>query len=221
MPDIGWSGSSWSLPRPTRRSSRLDETDEALAARVVAGDEPAFEALVDRYQHRAYGLARRLLGSDADAQDVIQEAFLSVYRKLDTFRGESRFATWLYRIVTNAALMLRRGRARRPQESLDAFLPRFDGNGRHVAEPADLDTASQAAERLDRQVLAERAQAGLDRLPDLYRTAFVLRDLEELPTGEVADLLGVSQDVVRQRVHRARLMLRGYLDEVVEAGRCR
>lgn len=197
----------------------MEDTDETLAARALEGDEPAFEALVDRYQHRAYGLARRLLDSEADAQDALQEAFLSVYRKLGTFRGEARFSTWLYRVVTNAALMHRRRRARRPQEPLDAFLPRFDGDGRHVAEPADMETAARAVERLDRQVLAEKAQAGLDRLPEMYRTAFVLRDLEDIPTGEVAELLGVSQDVVRQRVHRARLMLRGYLDDAVEGGR--
>jgi RNA polymerase sigma-70 factor (ECF subfamily) len=194
-------------------------TDEELVARAAAGDDPAFEALVERHQHRAYGLARRLVGSDSDAQDVLQEAFLSVHRKLAGFRGDSRFSTWLYRIVTNAALMHLRGRARRPLEPLDSFLPRFDGNGRHLGEPAEIEAAAHAAERLDRQALAEKAQAGLARLPEIYRTAFVLRDLEELPTAEVAELLGVGADAVRQRVHRARLMLRGYLGDAVEGAR--
>lgn len=197
----------------------MDATDEQLVARATSGDEAAFESLVERHQHRAYGLARRLVGSESDAQDVLQESFLSVYRKLRSFRGESRFSTWLYRIVTNAALMHLRARSRRPLEPLDGFLPRFDGDGRHVGEPAELEAAAHAAERLDRQALAERAQAGVERLPELYRTAFVLRDLEELTTAEVADLLGVGADVVRQRVHRARLMLRGYLGDVGEAVR--
>jgi RNA polymerase sigma factor (sigma-70 family) len=126
----------------------------------VAGDEPAFETLVERHQHRAYALARRLVGSDGDAQDVLQESFLSVYRKLGSFRGEARFSTWLHRIVTNAALMHLRARARRPQEPLDAFLPRFDGEGRHAQEPADLDAAGQAADRLDRATLARAGQGG-------------------------------------------------------------
>lgn len=193
--------------------------DEDLVARAVAGDEPAFERLVERHQHRAYGLARRLVGNDGDAQDVLQEAFLSVYRKLAGFRGESRFSTWLFRIVTNAALMHLRARARRPQEPLDAFLPGFDGDGRHLGEPAEIEAAAHAAERLDRQALAERAQQGVARLPEIYRAAFVLRDLEEMPTAEVAELLGVGPDVVRQRVHRARLMLRGYLGDAVEGAR--
>jgi RNA polymerase sigma-70 factor, ECF subfamily len=194
-------------------------TDEDLVARAIAGDEPAFETLVERHQHRAYGLARRLVGSESDAQDVLQESFLNVYRKLSSFRGDARFSTWLYRIVTNAALMHRRARARRPLEPLDGFLPRFDGDGRLVGEPAELEAAAHAVERLDRQALAEKAQAGIERLPELYRTAFVLRDLEELTTDEVAELLGVGGDVVRQRVHRARLMLRGYLSDAVECAR--
>jgi RNA polymerase sigma-70 factor (ECF subfamily) len=199
----------------------LDETvtDEQLVARAASGDEAAFEALVERHQQRAYGLARRLVGSDSDAQDVLQEAFLSVYRKLSSFRGESRFSTWLYRIVTNAALMHLRARSRRRLEPLDDHLPRFDGEGRYTAEPAELESAAHAAERLDRQALADRAQEGIERLPEIYRTAFVLRDLEELPTGEVAELLGVGADVVRQRVHRARLMLRAHLSDVGEAVR--
>ena len=194
-------------------------TDEELVARAAAGDEPAFEALVERHQHRAYALARRMVGSDSDAQDVLQEAFLSVHRKLASFRGDSRFSTWLYRVVTNAALMHLRARSRRPLDPLDSFLPRFDGSGRHLGEPAELEAAAHAAERLDRRALAEKAQAGLARLPEIYRTAFVLRDLEELPTAEVAELLGVGTDAVRQRVHRARLMLRGYLGAAVESAR--
>jgi RNA polymerase sigma-70 factor (ECF subfamily) len=194
-------------------------TDEDLVARAVGGDEPAFEALVERYQHRAYGLARRMTGSDSDAQDVLQEAFLSVHRKLSSFRGDSRFSTWLYRVVTNAALMHLRARSRRAVEPLDSFLPRYDGNGGHLGEPADIEAAAHAVERLDRNALAEKAQAGLERLPEIYRAAFVLRDLEEMPTAEVAELLGVGADVVRQRVHRARLMLRGYLGDAVEGAR--
>jgi RNA polymerase sigma-70 factor (ECF subfamily) len=193
----------------------VEEGDEALAARAAAGEEPAFEELVSRYEARVYRLACRLTGNEGDANDVLQEAFLAVYRGLPGFRAESRFSTWLYRIATNAALMHRRARARRPTESLEAFLPRFDGDGRHVAEPADLLAASRADELLDRKLLAERAQAGLDRLPDIYRDAFVLRDLEELETAEVAELLGIDAAAVRQRVHRARLMLRGYLSDLV------
>ncbi len=191
-----------------------EATDDELVARTVLGDNQAFDEITIRYQARAYRLACRLVGSD-DAPDVIQEAFLSVYRSLGSFRRESRFGTWLYRIVTNAALMHRRARARRPAETLETFLPEFDEAGQHRRTPAQLQIAARADELLDRRLLAEKAAVALDRLPDLYRSAFVLRDLEELTTAEVADVLGVEPATVRQRVHRARLMLRGYLSALV------
>ena len=187
-----------------------ETTDEALASRAALGDNRAFDEITIRYQERVYRLACRLVGHD-DAPDVMQEGFLSVYRHLASFRNESRFSTWLYRIVTNAALMHRRARSRRPVESLEEFLPDFDAAGSHRRAPAELQVAARAEELIDRRMLAERAAAALDRLPDLYRSAFVLRDLEELTTAEVAQVLGVEPATVRQRVHRARLMLRGYL----------
>jgi RNA polymerase sigma-70 factor (ECF subfamily) len=190
------------------------DDDEGIAARAAAGDESAFETLVRRHQGRAYRLAYRLVGPDGDAQDAVQEAFLQVYRKLPSFRGEARFSTWLFRIVTNAALMQRRGRRRRPAESLEEYLPRFDADGRHEGTPAQLAAACGVEERLDRTRLAEKARLAVDRLPDAYRAAFVLRDLEELPTAEVGAVLGLEPAAVRQRVHRARLMLRGYLSDL-------
>ena len=192
-----------------------EPSDEVLAARAASGDDTAFETIVGRYQARVYRLACRLT-SDTDAPDILQETFLQVYRHLSSFRGESRFATWLYRIASNAALMHRRARARRPAESLEGFLPRFDAQGRHVASPAQLSVASRADELLDRQFLAGKARDVMTRLPDLYRDAFVLRDLEDMSTADVAQALGVDPATVRQRVHRARLMLRGYLSDLVE-----
>jgi RNA polymerase sigma-70 factor (ECF subfamily) len=190
-----------------------ESSDEALAARAAAGDDAAFEALVVRYQHRVFRLACHLT-SETDAPDVVQETFFQVYRHLSTFRGDAQFGTWLYRIATNAGLMHRRARARRPAEPLDDFLPRFDGDGKLDGTPDALRIVSRVDELLDRHVLAEKAQAAIERLPDLYREAFVLRDLEELSTAEVAQVLGVEPATIRQRVHRARLMVRGYLSEL-------
>ena len=192
----------------------VEPSDEMLAARAAAGDSSAFETIVQRYQARVFRLACRLT-SDTDAPDVLQDTFLQVYRHLSSFRGESQFATWLYRIATNAALMHLRATARRPVESLEAYLPRFDADGRHAATPAELQVASCADELLDRQALADRAREVIARLPDTYREAFVLRDLEDLPTAHVAQVLGIEAAAVRQRVHRARLMLRGYLSDLV------
>jgi len=191
-----------------------DSSDETLAARAAAGDDRAFEEIVARYERRVFRLACRLT-SETDAPDVLQNTFLQVYRHLPSFRGESRFATWLYRIATNVALMLRRARTRKPAESLDAFMPRFDEHGMHADLPAQLQVASRADELIDRQALVEKARAGIARLPDAYRDAFVLRDLEEMSTTDVAQVLGVEPATVRQRVHRARLLLRGYLSDLV------
>ncbi len=195
-------------------AAMAEPSDEAVAARAAAGDDSAFETLVGRYQARVYRLACRLT-SDTAAPDVLQETFLQVYRHLPSFRGESQFGTWLYRIASNAALMHRRASARRPAEPLDVFLPRFDAQGRHLATPAELQVAACADELLDQQFLAGKARDAIRRLPDLYRDAFVLRDLEEMSTADVALALGVEAATVRQRVHRARLMLRGYLSDLV------
>jgi RNA polymerase sigma-70 factor, ECF subfamily len=193
-------------------------SDEALAARAAGDDAGAFEALVLRYQHPVFRLACRL-SAHTDAPDIVQETFLQAYRHLSTFRGDAKFSTWLYRIATNACLMLRRTRARRPTESLDEFLPRFDDEGRLEGTADALRVACYIEEMLDRQALARKAQAAIERLPDLYRAAFVLRDLEELPTADVAEVLGVEPATVRQRVHRARLLLRGYLTDLAQDGR--
>jgi len=192
----------------------VDPSDEALAERAAAGDNSAFEAIVKRYQTRVFRLACRLT-SHTDAPDVLQDTFLQVYRHLTSFRGESQFGTWLYRIATNAALMHRRASARRPAESLEAYLPRFDADGQHTATPAELLIVSQADDLIDRQILADKARDAIARLPDLYRDAFVLRDLEDMPTAHVAQVLDVEPATVRQRVHRARLLLRGYLSDLL------
>ena len=192
----------------------LEPDDNTIAARAAAGDDSAFETIVRRYQARVFRLACRLTG-DADAPDVLQETFLQVYRHLASFRGESHFGTWLYRIATNAALMHRRGTKRRAAESLEDYLPRFDDEGVHASTPAELQVVSRADELLDRQTLADRARDVVGRLPDVYRDAFVLRDLEEMSTAHVAEVLGIEPAAVRQRVHRARLMLRGYLSDLL------
>ncbi len=158
-----------------------ESSDEVFAARAAAGDDAAFEALVVRYQHRVFRLASRLT-SETDAPDVVQDTFLQMYRHLSTFRGDAHFSTWVYRIATNAGLMHRRARARRPAER---------GNARGAADSIAYRRDARAA-----------------------REAFVLRDLEELTTSEVAQVLGVEPATVRQRVHRARLLVRGYLGEL-------
>jgi RNA polymerase sigma-70 factor (ECF subfamily) len=192
----------------------VEPSDETLAARAAAGDTSAFEAIVERYQARLFRLACRLT-SDTDASDVLQETFLRIHRHLASFRGDAQLGTWVYRIAMNAALMHRRAARRRPGDSLEAYLPQFDADGALLPTPAELRVVSDADEHLDRQMLAEKARAAVAQLPDGYREAFVLRDLEDMSTADVAHTLGIEPAAVRQRVHRARLMLRGYLTHLV------
>lgn len=193
--------------------STQEHSDEVLAARAAGGDGHAFEQLVTRYQARVFRLACRLT-SEADAPDILQETFLQVHRHLPGFRGASKFGTWLYRIATNASLMHRRAASRRPSESLEAFLPQFDGAGGHAGTPDELRVVSHIEDLIDQATLAGKARDAIARLPDLYRDAFVLRDLEGLTTADVAETLDIDPAAVRQRVHRARLMLRGFLSDL-------
>jgi RNA polymerase sigma-70 factor (ECF subfamily) len=173
---------------------------------------------MERYQARVYRLACRLT-NNTDAGDAVQDTFLQIYQHLNSFRGDARFSTWLYRVATNVCLMRRRAQARRPSEPLNAFLPQFDRHGTHEQSPVYFQRTLHLEERLDRERLATAARDALERLPELYRHAFVLRDLEELPTDEVAQILGVKAATVRQRVHRARLLLRGFLNALAEESR--
>jgi len=113
--------------------------------------------------------------------------------------------------------MQRRSRGRRPAESLEAFTARFDDEGRHAEEAAVLAVPCHIEQTLDRKALGEKVRSAVDRLPDLYREAFILRDLDELETARVAEILDLEPATVRQRVHRARVLLRGYLASLAEA----
>ena len=194
-----------------REQGRKDASDESLVERARAGEKRAFDTLVRRYQERVYSLAVRLCGSERDAEEILQETFLQIYRKLDSFRGESRFSTWLFRIAANGALMHRRANARRQTESLEEYLPTFNDAGRLERLDLDYGRAARADELLERRELTERVLEAIERLPETYRATFTLRDLEELSTEETAEVLDLDPAVVRTRLHRARLMMRGFL----------
>jgi RNA polymerase sigma-70 factor (ECF subfamily) len=197
------------LPSPVTPSAAPD-ADAALLARLRRGEEAAFEELVRTHGGRLVAVARRMLRSEEDARDAVQQGFLSAFRALPSFQGESRLSTWLHRIVVNAALMKLRSRARRPEEAIEVLLPRFVEDGHH-AEPviswgASVDALLQQAET---RMAVRRA---IDRLPESYRTVLLLRDIEELETGEVAALLGITPNAVKIRLHRARQALARVLE---------
>jgi RNA polymerase sigma-70 factor (ECF subfamily) len=190
------------------------DRDRDLLQSLRHREPMAAERLVSTYGERAYRLASRITRNGDDAQEVVQDAFWTVVRKIDMFRGESAFGSWLYRIVANAAYQKLRGRqSRRHELSLDQVLPLFDERGCYVESVADW---SQAAN--DPAVQAElrtTLSAAIDELPAAYRAVLVLRELEGRSNAEIAAMLGLTIAVVKTRAHRARLFLRKRLDQAM------
>ncbi len=186
--------------------------DSGLLHAARTGDPQAFDALVRPHLGLFFRVIVRILGNEAEAQDALQDALLAMYRELGSFAGNSRFSTWGYRVCANQALMHRRKRVRRREDAIEDLMPRFGDDGHHM-EDGSLEW-SQEADALDhvaRNELKARIQSGLDRLSDEQRAVFVLRDLEGWDTDEIAERLGITRDLVRQRLHRARLALRTLL----------
>jgi RNA polymerase sigma-70 factor, ECF subfamily len=179
---------------PTQRPA-----ETALVERVRRGDLGAFEELYRTHSGKLYGLLLRMVGNPADAEDLLQDVFLSAHRKLEGFRGESALGTWLYRLATNHCLDHLRSRAARTGQLTDAL----------DEEPGLPDAGSRAlAERTVAKMDLERALA---QLPQGCRAAFVLHDVQGLEHREVAEALGIAEGTSKSQVHKARLRLRAIL----------
>lgn len=183
----------------------LRDGEADLIRRLQANDDRAYEILVQRHTDRMLAVARRLLRSEEDARDAVQDAFLSAFRDIQRFRQGCKLGTWLHRITVNAALMRMRSRKSRPEADLETLLPVFDDTGHH-ARPVPL-LPPHAEDRLLRGEQRRRVRSCIDRLPETYRTVLLLRDIEEMDTGSVADSLGISPNAVKIRLHRARMAL--------------
>ena len=192
------------------------ESDEQLAQQAGQGDQRAFAELVKRYTRSVYRLALRLSANASDAEEILQDTFVQLHRKLESFRGDAKFSTWLHRVAVNASLMHLRGRSRSPSQELPEELPGFDASGTLLRLDVDYGLAGRVDELVDQRRLLTAVLAALQELPDLYRVPFVLRDLEGLTTIEAAELLGIEPELVRQRVHRTRLALRSRLLRLTE-----
>jgi RNA polymerase sigma-70 factor (ECF subfamily) len=167
---------------------------------------PTPEEIFRKYAVRIYNIARRILSIPADAEDVTQEVFLQVLRKLPTCRGEASFPTWLYRVTVNAALARRRKTQIRERHRIYKPLEDFTEDGRHVSAVRRwTPSAEQAA--MDREI-HELIENAIAQLPNAYRDVVVMADMEDLPRAEVAQVLGLSVPAVKSRLHRARLLLR-------------
>jgi RNA polymerase sigma-70 factor (ECF subfamily) len=181
-----------------------DDSDAALRQRVVGGEQAAFALLMRRYNRRLYRVARSILRDDAEAEDALQEAYLQAYRGLPDFRGDSSLATWLTRIVMNAALMRRRRTGRMAEVIELGAEPVLE---QHGGAP-DQDASGQPEQAALRAQARGLIEAKIDGLPEVFRTVFILRAVEELSVDETGKLLGIPEATVRSRYFRARAMLR-------------
>ncbi|MFN7020005.1 MAG: sigma-70 family RNA polymerase sigma factor [Phycisphaerales bacterium] len=196
--------------------------DAELIARLRSGEESAFVEMISLYGGRSLMVARRFMRTEQDAEDAVQDAFLSVFKNLDRFDENARLSTWLHRIVVNACLMRLRSQRRRPETSIESLLPTFlpDGHQSRPNRPWPR-SAEQAFEQREMRDLVRRK---IDELPDGYRDVLLLRDIEGLDTAETASALDMTETAVKTRLHRARQALRELLDphlrEIKEDGPC-
>ena len=180
-------------------------TDESvLVAQAREGDTNAFGSLVRRYEGKIFRLAQHVTQNREDAEDVLQETFMKAYEHLDQFKGDSKFYTWIVRIAVNQALMKLRRRRSDKSVSLDETID--TGEDTVVREIAAW--GEDPEQRFSREELGEILDGAIENLDPLYRSVFVLRDIEELSTEETAEALGLSVPAVKSRLLRARLQLR-------------
>ncbi len=200
---------------PDPGQTREVRPEASLVQAAAQGDPVAFEALVRPHLGMLFRVIDRILGNEAESQDALQDALLTIHRELPGFQGASKFSTWAYRICVNQALMARRKRVRRREDAIEGLMPHFQGEGHQMSEDTVLDWSveAEALMKVERSELKAKVRAGLDRLSDDQRAVFVLRDLEGWNTDEIARHLGIPRELVRQRVHRARLALRALLPE--------
>jgi len=203
--------------------SEAPPTESELIERAAAGDSEAFGALVTPHLSLFHNGIHRILGNTADTQDALQDALMSIHRDLPRFEGRSRFSSWGYKVCLNAALMVRRSRVRihdmeRPEP---LALGPFDERGHHTETERrpEWQVEAQAHDLVERQELRACLTRALDELPDSHRIVFVLKDLEDWETEDIARHLQLTPGTVRQRLHRARVLLQARLRTHVLGGR--
>lgn len=208
-----------SSPRQTdelaeRVTAAASFEEEALLRRLQAGEDDAYRELIHTYGTRLLAVARRIMRTEEDARDCVQDAFLSAFRSIDRFEGKATLGTWLHRIVVNACLMKLRTHKRKPEELVDPGTAEFDRYG-FRAGPTEIGNAG-AESLLEREEVREQVRAGINSLPDDFRIVLLLRDIEELTTQETAEILETTTGAVKVRLHRARLALKKKIENLFE-----
>ena len=186
------------------------ETELTLIGRLRAGEETALETLMQQYGSKLYRLAYGITRNTADAEEVVQDVFLTLFRKVDTFEERAALGTWLYRVATNTALMKMRSQRSDQEVSLESQLPKFLDSGRRAGDRSLLmaDWSQNPEADLRSQEIQAIVNQAIDALPEPYRAILLLRDIEGLSNEDVAEILGESVAAVKSRVHRGRMAFR-------------
>jgi RNA polymerase sigma-70 factor, ECF subfamily len=195
------------------RSVADSPADEALLAGLRAGDDASYELLVRTYCGPMLAVARRIVGDEDDAMDCVQDAFMQAFRNMAGFEGRSSLATWLHRIVANAALSKLRKRSRYPGELSPELLTTFDSTGHRIGRQGRC--ASSVEALIDRAETRELVQRQIALLPDQYRVVLVLRDIERYDTAEAAAMLEITEAALKVRLHRARTALKKLIEPLL------
>ena len=196
--------------RPAKATA-VPPTDLELVDRVRAGDAAALEPLLRRHNRTLYRTARAILRDDQDAEDAVQDAYIQAFRNLAAFRGEATFSTWLVRIVANEALMRRRRNMRRSE-----VIPINHESGELLMEEIAQEPQAGPEQSVLGAEVRKLLEQRIDALPDLYRTVFVMRAVEEMSVEETAAALGLPEATVRTRYFRARALMRNSLEREVD-----
>lgn len=211
MPRIQWAAKDL-IVKPALKPQTAVTTDEAeLVRRSLARDDQAFRTIMLRYNRRLYRIARGIVRNDADAEDVVQEAYVKAFMHLASFRGESTLATWLGRITINEAL----GRLRRRKPALQVeYFEVQRSQAQIIPFPQTATTDDPEKTMAQRQILQLVEQA-TDNLPENFRVVFITRVIEGMSVEETAEILGIQPETVKTRLHRARKLIREQLDKQI------
>ncbi len=198
--------------------TKLVETEEELLVQLKANDKIAWAEFLDTHSPHVYALALRLMKNETDAEDVLQETFTSAYKAIGSFEGRSKLGTWLYRIAYNAAMM----RLRRPNtETVSIEDTMMAEDGRLIPKQL-FDWCCLPEQEFETDEVAAKLEQAVRKLPEKYKSVFILRELEGLSTRETAVALELSEGAIKVRLHRARLHLREqlspYFTEIAEQG---
>ncbi len=195
---------------------KLLQDDDRIIKGLKKRDEQAVVDLIEKYQGRIYNLAISILRNEVDAEEITQDVFMTVYQKVDSFKGDSAFFSWMYRICVNACLMRLRNRKRTDAVSIEDFMPVFTEDGRHASEIGDW--SREVERRVLNRELGDVLRTFIAELSEKYRVVLVLSDVEGLSNEETANILGLTIPAVKSRLHRARLYLRERLEKYLKEG---